>query len=474
LGILPFDRPFHFKFTHIDTAKVNAIVIRIYETSVTSYGRILRNLGSPTRKQMRKGNITKAITITNQDIIREGARLVIQPDSLVKYTDFADSTAFMKSLITLKPSTGYFIEISTYEKLPISASEKRMLAARISGSVIVSGLINKFAYQNIANPETVFDSLDLMSDSINVAVARIVKATNPAYTFHEIDLSNKLGDIFIDLANINSSIEGIEQAFSRDSNTVKALIPTYKTDLKNFKQLLLRTDWFNIDNQTSSYKAIQDLIGALRAKFNALTNTFATPEMLDLIKGDIDRSINHKKKVLDTLINQTLVNRVSKGKALTTTYPKEFVKQANEFIRSDLGLAYVWGIGRVNPYVAAQISLSPLNDSIPLREYKSVGNVLRSRLSFMIGMSVDAIAKDSVRNGLIGRQALILGAGFKLWQWLKFNSGFYLYYTQPKNPMIARDRLSLKGSPFISLSIDIRVQSLLNGIGTAIFKTQTP
>jgi hypothetical protein len=475
MGSLPFDRTFSFKFTHIDTANVSAIVVRIYETSVTNYRKILK---SANYKAARAANKTRAVAITNQDILDEECDLIMKPDSIVKYKDFKDSTAYMKSLITLRPSSDYFIEIKTYKSTRLTADQKAALAKAINNAAAFKKLLNDVAIRNIKNPGSSFDGLNGLAGKMNTTVAVIVRAQDPDYTYHPVDpkdLADTLGHFLTDLANASGRLDEIAANFKK-SETNRKLLPNSDSVFKLVKGHLLATDWMSITNGDSAYKAIVDEIDKQKNAFKGLKDDNGADTGLVFVMTKVDAAIASRQPFLDGLVNNTLVEHVDIASASGSTYPKEFLKQASEFIRSDLGLAYVWGIGRANTYVAAQISLGPLDDSIPLREFKGFGNIMRSRLSFMIGISVDAVAEDSVRRGLIGSQALILGSGFKLWQWLKINGGFYMYYGEPRNPLEDRNRLTFKASPFVSLSIDIRVQSLLNGVGNAIFKSpaQTP
>ncbi|MCG2616774.1 hypothetical protein LZZ85_20915 [Terrimonas sp. NA20] len=471
-GELPFDRPFTIKFTHIDTGRVSAIVVRIYETSITNYRTLLR-AGADTTKLGKGKKVTASVQLTNGLVLSQPGTIIMRPDSIVKYTDFADSTAYMQSLITLKPSAGYFIEITTYQKNPISTAEKERFAKEFRADLQIKQFINKFAREYISDTKKTVDNVDALSNDLNAVVTRIVKNAGPDYDFTPVELDSLLALLFIGLDNIRSQITDIDATVETDGVTMNQL-PDYQQTLFKVYQRLLNTDWYNIKKGDVAYRNLRSQITAAKNVFNSTPAATTLKTAMEALMKHLDGVIANKEQILTVMVEKILVEHISKGRVQSNTFPKQFLKQAGEFIRSDLGLAYVWGIGRVNPYVGAQISLAPLNDSIPLRQYKGLGPILRSRISFLIGISVDGIAKDSVRKGLIGNQALILGSGFKLWQWLKINSGFYLYYSQPKNPLHDANRYSFKGTPFLSISIDVRVQSLLNGIGNAIFKQQTP
>lgn len=472
-GELPFDRSFTIKFTHIDTGRVDAIVVRIYETGITNYRRILK-AARPAGVKHRKGNsVTAAIELTNNLYLAQPGTIVITPDTILKYRDFSGSTAFMQSLITLKPSAGYFIEISTHEKVPVSKAEEDYFSGEIRADPQIKKFINKFAQEYISNPRKALDDADKISDSLNTAVAGIVKRAGPAYNLSPVDVDTLLASLFIGLDNMRLKItDVVETIQSQEANM--AVVPDYEEKLFNLYKRLLDISWYDLKKGDAAYRRLRNLVNNTKNAFSDTLRTETVAPAMDMLMKQVDEAILHKERILTIMISKAWVEHISKSGVISNTFPREFLKQAGEFIRSDLGLAYVWGIGRVNPYIGAQISLSPLNDSIPLRHYRGLGGILRSRVSLLIGISVDGIAKDSVRKGLIGNQALILGSGLKLWQWLKVNSGFYLYYSQPRNPLHDPNRYSFKGSPFFSISIDIRVQELLNGIGNAIFKKQTP
>jgi hypothetical protein len=474
-GELPFDRPFTIKFTHIDTGKVGAIVVRIYETGITNYKTLVnsaRNAIANPRKG-RGSSVTAAIELTNDLLLSQSGTIVIKPDSIVKYRDFRDSTAYMHSGITLKPSAGYFIEISTHEKVPISKAEKEHFAREFRTNLQIKQFINSFAQEYISDAQKALDDVDEVSNELNALVAGIVENTDPGYEFTPVNIDTLLASLFIGLDNVRLKITDIDETIENDPATM-TLLPGYQQTLFSLYKRLLEINWYNIKKGDAAYRSLRNHVASTKNAFSASAAVGTVDSAMVMLMKQVDDAIAHKERILTVMIDNVWIEHISKGGAISNTFPKEFLKQAGEFIRSDLGLAYVWGIGRVNPYIGAQISLSPVNDSIPLRQYRSLGDILRSRVSFLIGISVDGIAKDSVRKGLIGNHAVILGCGFKLWQWLKINSGFYLYYNQPRNPLHDSNRYSFKGSPFFSISIDVRVQALLDGIGNAIFKKQTP
>lgn len=130
-GELPFDRTFTIKFTHIDTGRVDAIVVRIYETGITNYRSIVKAARPPGVIHRKGYGVTAAVNLTNNLYLAQPGTIVITPDTIIKYRNFSDSTAFMQSLITLKPSAGYFIEISTHEKVPVSKAEAEYFSREI-------------------------------------------------------------------------------------------------------------------------------------------------------------------------------------------------------------------------------------------------------------------------------------------------------------------------------------------------------
>jgi len=478
-GVLPFDQPFSIKFINIDTINVNAIVVRIYETSISNYKKILKDLGYT--KTAIKG--INRIEITNADILKVTHSVIIR-DSLINGIDFTTSRASMFSLTTLKPSTGYFIEIKSYTGTKLSESEQTILVEKLRNDPGVNNLIKSFADNIINNPgKFSIDSISgkLASDLIESSDVLIQKENkNYKLTIEPNDLKDILSKAFLYFKNIINDTTGLINEILNDSKIQtqpNAFPDTVRNAIKNILPRIQRIDWSNIQESDSSYNEFINYIDTLINKLKALPIEDVTKKDLDTVRSQLVNEFKNQVKnnlnVVTSVVAKIVAAAVIKTGTLSTTYPKEFVKQAGQFISSDLGLAYVWGIDKANPYVGAQISLRPINDSIPLRQYTSFGSFILSRSSILIGISVDGISKDSVRKGLIGDQALILGVGFKILPWFKINVGSYLYYKESANPIESRN-LSFTGSPFISLSIDVRVQSLLNGIGNSIFKTQTP
>ncbi|MFP5040030.1 hypothetical protein [Parasediminibacterium sp. JCM 36343] len=486
-GILPYDLPFRIHFLNIDSQKVKQIIVNIYQVDITNYHGILNDVGY---KNVHSASKTLRI-ITNNDVLNFSKNPIIALDTIFYGIDFSSTDAYTKSFITLKPSVGYFIEVKILDQQQLNDAAKKELIAKIEQDTKTESMINDFAKKNINERNTNLDiSNKVIAASFVKNVSVIIKATNKKYAVANIDsvnikLKSAFGEMFKTLSIISGYINTYQQRFNKDTVFKKSkkfvndssMINSYILKIKND---LLAQNWFNLNKDSNLVVKFQNEFKPIKKYIDSVDNTifissnFAGIKELDAENWDslINVVITEKSNAINTIIEKIIVDNVVLENALATTYPKEFVKQANQFITSTAGYSYVWGIGRWMPYLGIHISPSPLNDSTPLRQYKGFGNFLRSRFSLLIGMSLESVAKDSVRRGvLLSDKALILGTGFRLWTWLKINSGFYFYYTEPKNPLLDRNNLTAKASPFVSFSIDVRVQSLLNGIGNSIFRT---
>ncbi|NLR77365.1 hypothetical protein [Chitinophaga eiseniae] len=465
-GKVPFDRAFQLKLVHI-RPEVTAISATIYPVGVTNYRKLIKEAGL-TKKG--KGVNGKRIFLSN-DVLLDNTLTPILVDSVTRNVNFADTgtQVIIPHLITLKPSTDYFIQINTYSKKALTDAESAAVLAALVSNDAIPALLNNFAKVNVANPHIPFDqTFSNFVRAIRENALSTARKINKDYT---LELSDK--DIISQLHgyaemynNIATAAIRIEE-ISRDALLNDSLKKVAKNNfVAQATNSMMQVNWSAI--KEPDIPAIMAQLYHVIPKDSSLS----VSGTYGLIAKNLKAAIESRDAANRYLTYSLIASSIKLQGVLACTYPEEFVKQASQFIASDLGLAYVWGIGRVNPYIGVQVALSPLDDSIPLREYRGFGPIVRSRLSFLIGISVDAVAKDSVRRGLIGGQALILGTGIKLWPWLKVNSGFYLYYREPINPTTAKDNLRFHGSPFVSLSIDVRVQSLLNGVGSAIFRTR--
>ncbi|NLU93332.1 hypothetical protein [Chitinophaga sp. Ak27] len=465
-GKVPFDRAFQLKLVHIKP-EVTAISATIYPVGVTNYRKLMKDAGL-TRKGKRVNG--KRIFLSN-DVLLSNTLTPILVDSVTRNVNFADTgtQAIIPHLITLQPSTDYFIQINTYSKRELTDAESAAVLAALVSNDAIPTLLNTFARVNLADPHSHFDqTFSGFVRAIRENALSTARKINKDYTLDlsDKDLASQLhsyAEMYNKIANATLQLRDISEDARLNDSLKRIAGNDFVAKATN---TLMQVDWSTIKESDTS---------AIMAQFYRVIpkdSSFTVNRTYGLIAKNIKAAIESRDAANRYLTYSLIANSIKLQGVLACTYPEEFVKQASQFIASDLGLAYVWGIGRVNPYIGVQVALSPLDDSIPLREYKGFGPIVRSRLSFLIGISVDAVAKDSVRRGIIGGQALILGTGIKLWPWLKVNSGFYLYYREPTNPTTAKDNLRFHGSPFVSLSIDVRVQSLLNGVGSAIFRTR--
>ncbi len=479
-AILPFDEPFSINFIGIPD-EINSIVVRIYVLGSTDGKKIYESV---------KNNSGENKELTNQDILqyskKKKVNFVYKPDSLFRNKSFIGSSASMKIILPLQANSEYLFEILTYEIKPISEEEQGELYNKIINDDNINQVISDLTQYYITDIDANHDNLDAFADRIIKQQESIIKKDNESYTIKGFDFADQLGYYagFTDnLSNIfYSDIPPIENAVKNDNELLRLAdkdnkIAEIDKKIDILESTLLNTDWMTITSNSvdPQYKKIYQAIDSLRKSVDSLSTlkTRIEPSLLNILAAVDDiilnRDVNYNQLKED--IADIIVQNIRKQEKISKTYPKSFSDFSRQFITSDIGLAYVGGIDRAHPYVAANIYLRPINDSIPLRKYKGFWNVLAARTSFIIGLSVDNVNKDSVRQGLIldGR-AVVTGVGFRIIPWLKVNAGSFLYYKKEPNPLLSSDRLRFTGSPFISISIDLRLQTLLGSIGPSVFR----
>lgn len=116
------------------------------------------------------------------------------------------------------------------------------------------------------------------------------------------------------------------------------------------------------------------------------------------------------------------------------------------------------------PYIGAQIEFRYFDKNIPfnLIHKKSIWH----RLSFTTGITLTSLKKDKQREDFFSNKSLITGIGLRLSSAVRITTGVVLFNRLDPNPILDNKRLS--ATPFIGLSVDLKLKSLM-GDASAIF-----
>lgn len=142
--------------------------------------------------------------------------------------------------------------------------------------------------------------------------------------------------------------------------------------------------------------------------------------------------------------------------------------RSKNLITPDFGMAFP-NIVRQNtnygllPYVGFHINFAPIDRDAIFSKYKKS---VAQRFSLSIGYSLVSI-KDSTAKGqkfnFFEKSSFLTGIGFRLGNLVRVLGGYQWYFEAPASTVALEKKL--KGYPFLGLSIDLSVKSLLNGLG---------
>ncbi len=158
----------------------------------------------------------------------------------------------------------------------------------------------------------------------------------------------------------------------------------------------------------------------------------------------------------------------SVGESLRATSVNfNFDTRTNFTLTPDFGYVY-YGFSKefygVAPYIGAQIEFRYFDKNVPFQLIckKSIWH----RLSFSTGITLTSLKKDRQREDFFLNKSLVAGIGVRLSSAVRITTGTILFNRLDPNPLLENKRLSV--TPFIGLSIDLRLKSLM-GDANAIF-----
>lgn len=176
-----------------------------------------------------------------------------------------------------------------------------------------------------------------------------------------------------------------------------------------------------------------------------------------------------REAALDRL-SEFLRRTASSEVPVVATSTGSFTTRAKNHVSADVGVLYAGEIGEVVPYFGANFYTRPVNRDVPLSQYS--GLAFRRRFSFMIGATVSSVEEASasgrvLRDNVFASSALVVGAGLRLTDSARLSVGVLVLQENASNPLV--DDLELAAEPFLAVSIDWDVRSVLGQVGNAIF-----
>ncbi|NQX43131.1 hypothetical protein HQN84_30055 [Pedobacter steynii] len=200
--------------------------------------------------------------------------------------------------------------------------------------------------------------------------------------------------------------------------------------------------------------------------FNNIKNTFIG-HLEDLARNfnEYIESINNTITITNTETNNFITAVVNSFEdeiiVNSSTINHNFVTRSNSFITADIGVALMPSIAKMVPYLGTNIYLRPINQDRPLfmKDLFKLRDFDR-RFSLMLGLTYITLKKDGYRDDLMGTFNLITGAGIRIADFVKVNGGVIWHTRLNPNPLNTNN--TVRGLGFVSLSIDLQINTVFN------------
>ncbi|GAB3858094.1 hypothetical protein GCM10028822_32840 [Hymenobacter terrigena] len=238
----------------------------------------------------------------------------------------------------------------------------------------------------------------------------------------------------------------------------------------------LKTSTAGLEELLLVARAVQNNQPALRNAVIALTGLAV--EMRGRVQS-FEKIAETRKAIKDEISSIGLSDLHQVG---GTTVVASFESRTKFSITPDFGLVTT-RIGKdggnpyaLMPYLGFQVNLRPLNRDIPFWMYKHKPLHYASIMVGYTQVSIDNGPKkspgaDSVAN-FFNKSTLITGAGFRLGNAVRLTGGLVWYFqyntSNPDVKPIVYDRRRLQTWPFVGVSVDLSLTTLLNGISEII------
>ncbi|WDF78272.1 hypothetical protein PQ469_30765 [Mucilaginibacter sp. KACC 22773] len=449
--VLPFDKTFSIRFTGIPTS-----VSSIKVTITREY---------PNRKGQASGGKHSSAP-PEEVIVLDGWQRGSGSEAAAATIGYAHCAK------GLAPNASYSIRIETSGEVPLNATQQTQLKTGLAVSRAVSEAVNKLARTSLGTLLPADAIINQENTDLQQSLTTAVTDIDPKYHVSKLEPIKALEafqGMLDNYRNIRASLAKVTQKLKSDNKF------SSKTQaIANLEQTMLNTtDWGIFSTNGLDHTAFLAVLDGID-KDTAIVKNAGVHAVVSSGITDTKKYLNQVEPLKDALVKQiidvVIIPNITVFETLDDTYVDDFLKASKLYVTLDLGYAQVFRIDRGLAYSGFNLYFRPVDKSIPLSQYSTIGDWFAVRTSLLIGITLNSIAQDNVRKGLIGDKALVVGAGFKLVPFFKLNGGVLVHYRYGENPSLGTNHYHTSLSPFVSFSIDLDAKTLFSGIGDSIFK----
>ena len=264
-------------------------------------------------------------------------------------------------------------------------------------------------------------------------------------------------------ASVKSDPLNIPQPDASDQD--KADLVEYKKQLEISKRL---DDEDDVEFYQKKVDALQALVdGKAESKIPKVNLFFLAAQYLDGAATqlrELQKLLRSREEDIAGWVRQVLVEEQASLIVGGTTVA-DYDTRAIWYMSADIGSG-ISDLEDFFTYVGWNIYLRPVNKKAHLswgaRPF-GIGEEIMRRFSFTIGVVQSGFdTRDGQYEGVIGNNAAVLGAGFRINDSLRFSVGGMLFESQNPDPLVENSRL--EWSPYAAISLDWNIGASFSGL----------
>lgn len=326
---------------------------------------------------------------------------------------------------------------------------------------------NSFLDENSSNVQNIFDLGEFVKDfkNLNDPNNDIIKTKKQVDEIIEKYIQNlttysKKNNTLLDLKKVRQQLiidiisRGCSDIIARSNNNCDEIEfgkPLSSKELTDKVNLINK----NIDTINSTDLPFTDeSMGILNDYTDKLSKKLKTQEK-------IEKEVSSIVDFLEIIISQSIIINTSLTSSMTT--------RASWYSSADVGILYAYQQKEFVPFIGLNVYFRPIDKNIPFERLRAAkkqrgenGSLFWYRFSAVVGLTFGGLTKnDDPKFNIIFGRGIITGVGYRLYESLKLNAGVLWFNQKDINPLV--NQYTLKPTPYISLSLDWNLSSLVSG-----------